>query len=69
MNYSGRLSKETKKLKREYKKNTLTCDKFKATLKVRDEQMRKDLPVKYAFVLQCCYNEGCTHPICMEGEK
>lgn len=44
-------------------------DKFKATLKVRDDHMRKDLPVKYAFVLQCCYKEGCTHPICMEGKK
>lgn len=29
--------------------------------------MRKNVPSKYVFMLQCYFEEGCVHPVCKEG--
>ena len=40
---------------------------FKQIWDVRESHLRKDLPLKYIFCLSCCYQEGCIHPKCKEG--
>jgi len=50
------------------KEHSVMYDKFKATLDIRDRHIRKHFPIKYAFILRCCYQDECSHPICAQGK-
>ena len=42
--------------------------RVKETWELREKHVRNDVPNKYVFMLQCCFEEDCTHPVCKEGK-
>ena len=54
------------KLKLEKEKPVL-YSKVKDTWELHQKHMRKNVPSKYVFMLQCCFEDGCVHPVCKEG--
>ena len=54
------------KLKLEKEKPVL-YSKVKDIWNLHHNHMRKNVQSKYVFMLQCCVEEGCVHPVCKEG--
>lgn len=42
---------------------------FESVWGVRNRHMVTGLPSQYIFLLICCYQENCTHPLCKEGRQ
>lgn len=38
----------------------------KETWELRGKHIREDVPSKYVFMLQCCFEDDCIHPVCKE---
>lgn len=47
--------------------NPVLYSKVKDTMDLRERHLRKNVPSKYVFMLECCFEEGCVHPVCKEG--
>ena len=51
------------------KKNPTEYQYYEKVWKVRHNHMDRTLPSKYAFLLKCCAEENCPHPLCLKGGK
>lgn len=40
----------------------------KETWELRGKHIREDVTSKYVFMLQCCLEDDCIHPVCKEGK-
>lgn len=68
------LFKKFSKGSKEVKEQLRKCDaelyaKFERVWKVRDMHLVKTYPLKYIFLLRCCYKNDCTHPVCAKGKS
>ena len=41
---------------------------FQSVWTVRNKHMIKGLPSQYVFMLICCFNHDCLHPVCQKGK-
>lgn len=40
----------------------------KETWELCGKHIREDVPSKYVFMLQCCFEDDCINPVCQEGK-
>jgi hypothetical protein len=41
--------------------------KFERVWGIRKMHLETTYPLKYIFLLRCCYKDGCDHPVCLKG--
>ena len=42
--------------------------RFQSVWNVRNKHMVKGLPSQYIFMLTCCFDQECSHPVCQKGK-
>ena len=58
-----KLSKESLK-----QRNPQLYAKFGSVWDIRRRHMVHGLPSQYIFMLICCFEPGCSHPLCLKGK-
>ena len=60
--------KGSKKAKESLRRDKPTLyARFQSVWNVRRMHMVKGLPSQYVFMLTCCFDENCSHPVCQKG--